>query len=108
MVQVADPECMMSGPSITGADRVLILEPGAIPVRAGDEIRPQSGTMTKLACTRTPHAPPWRTITIADVFGRRDRERMQPTMNAFLALLDEHPRPARGALRGRRLVRHRR
>ena len=29
--------------------------------------------------------------TIADIFGRRDREHMQPTIDAFLALLDEHP-----------------
>ena len=30
--------------------------------------------------------------TIADIFGRRDREHMQPTIDAFLALLAEHPR----------------
>jgi tetratricopeptide (TPR) repeat protein len=29
--------------------------------------------------------------TIADIFGRRDRELMQPTIDAFLALLEEHP-----------------
>ncbi|RZS64762.1 tetratricopeptide repeat protein [Agromyces ramosus] len=29
--------------------------------------------------------------TIAEIFGRRDREDMQPTIEAFLALLDEHP-----------------
>ncbi|TYL53855.1 tetratricopeptide repeat protein [Agromyces mariniharenae] len=29
--------------------------------------------------------------TIADIFGRRDREHMQPTIDAFLALLAEHP-----------------
>ena len=29
--------------------------------------------------------------TIADLFGRRDREHMQPTIDAFLALLAEHP-----------------
>ena len=29
--------------------------------------------------------------TIADIFGRRDREHMQPTIDAFLALLGEHP-----------------
>ena len=28
---------------------------------------------------------------IADIFGRRDREHMQPTIDAFLALLEEHP-----------------
>ncbi|WP_448811482.1 tetratricopeptide repeat protein [Agromyces bauzanensis] len=28
---------------------------------------------------------------IADIFGRRDREHMQPTIDAFLALLAEHP-----------------
>ena len=30
--------------------------------------------------------------TIADIFGQRDREHMQPTIDAFLALLAEHPR----------------
>lgn len=29
--------------------------------------------------------------TIADIFGHRDREHMQPTIDAFLALLAEHP-----------------
>ena len=29
--------------------------------------------------------------TIAEIFGRRDREQMQPTIEAFLALLAEHP-----------------
>lgn len=29
--------------------------------------------------------------TIRDIFGRRDREHMQPTIDAFLALLAEHP-----------------
>ena len=29
--------------------------------------------------------------TIADLFGKRDREHMQPTIDAFLALLAEHP-----------------
>jgi len=29
--------------------------------------------------------------TIAEIFGRRDREHMQPTIDAFLALLAEHP-----------------
>ena len=28
---------------------------------------------------------------IAEIFGRRDREHMQPTIDAFLALLTEHP-----------------
>ena len=28
---------------------------------------------------------------IAEIFGRRDREHMQPTIDAFLALLAEHP-----------------
>ncbi|MDQ0893745.1 tetratricopeptide repeat protein [Agromyces ramosus] len=30
--------------------------------------------------------------TIAEIFGRRDREHMQPTIDEFLALLAEHPR----------------
>ena len=46
--------------------------------------------------------------TIADIFGRRDREDMQPTIDAFLALLAEHPRQPEVLVRGRRLVRHRR
>jgi tetratricopeptide (TPR) repeat protein len=29
--------------------------------------------------------------TIREIFGRRDREHMQPTIDAFLALLAEHP-----------------
>ena len=45
--------------------------------------------------TATPTTPepltPELEATIADIFGRRDREQMQPTIDAFLALLAEHP-----------------
>ena len=40
--------------------------------------------------TREPLTPELE-ARIAEIFGRRDREHMQPTVDAFLALLAEHP-----------------
>jgi tetratricopeptide (TPR) repeat protein len=49
----------------------------------------QDGTMTD-APAPDPLTPELEE-TIADIFGMRDREHMQPTIDAFLALLAEHP-----------------
>src|SRR4029450_12227540 len=49
----------------------------------------QDGTMTDSPAPEP--LTPELADTIADIFGRRDREHMQPTIDAFLALLAEHP-----------------